>query len=496
MHDWFTRLRLGRDEWGSPVYLDEEQLHKSIYVLGRSGMGKSVLLANLAVQFHALGEGVLVVDTKDGRLAQEIAARYDGPDEDIIYVAPGLCFWEGRWHYWGLNVFERRDDMTIPRIISTAISLFERMGSLEAIMTQVEENLEYGIRLTACKKGSTLIDLEKVLTEPAWREDILTTCRVPPNVRDKWDKFDLAYKGPYNQAREMKSTMPRVHRLTLPLEIHNMISQEETTLKIGDWLDAGKLVVCNFGEDIEYPYSVDMGNLIVALTASDGLRRQHVVDEDKKHWRLIVDEFHQLASRQFADLIDLGRSRRVWPVMAHQNKEQLKNYQASNNQLLTSVAGAGVEITLNIGAEDRKYIRDVVGKERAELVEDIEQYQAIVDLPGSPRDSGYPVKVLLDDWWGERDEDRLKRRIDAQKPFTQSKRLIDEDNYKRYYPSPRNGTKNGNATADTEKEPSKPSGAQPEGDTTPAGADRTRDRDAAAARQGPFRHKRPGRDDV
>jgi len=495
------RLALGVDtEFFEPLELEEHQHHKSQYVLGLSGTGKSVLLGNMAVQYHRMGEGVLVIDTKDGLLCEEIAARYDS--EDVIYVAPGLCYWDGQPHYWGLNIFELkhadpdRKDLTFSDMIGTAMALFERMGSLESIMTQVEEHLEMGIRLAVCKKGSTLIDLDKILTDPAWRNAIIANCTVPPKLVEDWRNFDAAYRTANAQAREIKSTLPRVHRLTQPHEIQNMVSQYETTLKIGEWLDQGKMVLCNFGKNVPQLYNVDIGNLVMALAVSEGFRRRRVQEDGKRHWRFIIDEFHQLASRQFAELIDLGRSKRIWPVMAHQNREQLKNFREQNNQLSTSVTGAGVQILLSLGDEDRKHFRDVLSKDRSERIEALEQHQAVVSITGGPADSGFPMTVLLDNWWAERDEARLQRLIDAQKPFTQPKRLVEENNRKRYYPAPENGTKNGNATADTEKDPPEPSGTQSQGGDTPAGADRTRDRDAAAARQGPFRHKRPGRDDV
>lgn len=282
------RLALGVDtEFFEPLELEEHQHHKSQYVLGLSGTGKSVLLGNMAVQYHRMGEGVLVIDTKDGLLCEEIAARYDS--EDVIYVAPGLCYWDGQPHYWGLNIFELkhadpdRKDLTFSDMIGTAMALFERMGSLESIMTQVEEHLEMGIRLAVCKKGSTLIDLDKILTDPAWRRDIIANYTVPPKLVEDWRNFDAAYRTANAQAREIKSTLPRVHRLTQPHEIQNMVSQYETTLKIGEWLDQGKMVLCNFGKNVPQPYNVDIGNLVMALAVSEGFRRRRVQEDDKRH---------------------------------------------------------------------------------------------------------------------------------------------------------------------------------------------------------------------
>ncbi len=91
-------LTVGKDlKYHLPVRLRENQHRQAIYLLGQPGGGKSWTLANIALQCHAMGEGVLVIDTKEGDLARDIVARTTRP-EDTIYVSPGQCFWPTAKH--------------------------------------------------------------------------------------------------------------------------------------------------------------------------------------------------------------------------------------------------------------------------------------------------------------------------------------------------------------------------------------------------------------
>ena len=146
-------VRIG--EWGDgsyyPLELPPDIYQWPIYLLGEPGMGKSTLLANLALQLNTLGEGVVVIDHKDGQLSRDIVERAD-PNK-LVYVSPGQCFFDGHPHHWGLNILEvtKRDRLGFATTRANVMSMFVRMERADfAIMQQMRLYLD---RSTSVRHG-------------------------------------------------------------------------------------------------------------------------------------------------------------------------------------------------------------------------------------------------------------------------------------------------------------------------------------------------------
>ncbi len=492
------------------VVLSEGQHRKAMYLLGLSGTGKSTLMANLALAFHGMGDGVMVVDTKDGALTEELAARTPRP-EDTVYVAPGLCRWDGEWHYWGLNLLEydkedaARGVKVADRIATSVLDLYERMDQFDSgLMTQVGEHLEMSVRLAISRPGATLLDVRKVLTEPSYRDWLMKTYTTLPEVREHWERFSRLTAT--EQQRAVNSTVPRIHKLTVSPILNFMISQERTTLDLARWLDAGKLVLVDLGSGLEDMPRIGrtLGNLVMALATNVAFARENVEKEDKPHWRFLVDEFHRIAPEQFAELIDLIRSRRVWPVLAHQNKEQLKDGRSPKSQLLKSVSGVPVSFTFTVGDEDRHYFKIYKNEETSTALGSLADFTARMEVRGSPPDAGFPMTVELQPLVGERNEAQLQRLIDAQRPFTRPERELAAFNRRRYYEhqgetsrdtSRKHDTRRTRNVPQTQAHQAEPIPARPERPPAPDRDDRTGTRDSVPARPAPVRHRRSNPDD-
>jgi ribosome biogenesis GTPase A len=99
-------FNLGWGRSGFAIAIPDEAQYAPIYLLGLPNVGKSTLIESLALQAHAQGEGVLVIDTKDGKLTKNLAGKTLDEAKTIL-ISPGTCRFEGRNHYWGLNILAR-----------------------------------------------------------------------------------------------------------------------------------------------------------------------------------------------------------------------------------------------------------------------------------------------------------------------------------------------------------------------------------------------------
>ncbi len=216
MSDYDTWLRLG--EWPesyTPFLLPPETYRWPIYVLGLAGTGKSTLLANLALRLHQLGEGVLLIDTKDGELAESVAMRT--PPEHPIYIAPGQCYFDGIPHHWSMNVLEVKDRSRLgfSRVHSNVMSMFERMELADySIMTQLRYHLDMSIRLALYQRDATLLTVRRIMTERDYRLSLMADERISAEVREHFDRFDdNKQTTAYIRSQAVNSSIPRLKEL-------------------------------------------------------------------------------------------------------------------------------------------------------------------------------------------------------------------------------------------------------------------------------------------
>ncbi|MDP9369852.1 MAG: hypothetical protein M3Q03_16540 [Chloroflexota bacterium] len=511
-------LEVGKDlKYHLPKRLTPAQHQQAIYVLGKSGTGKSTLLGNLAVQFHAMGEGVLVIDIKDSKLTADIAARTPRP-EDTIYVAPGLCHWDGEKHFWSFNALDYAavgylpNDEAAEEIVGGTFGMFERMARANSeFMTRVARYLPLAVRVAIARPDATLLDVEAILSDREERTSRLKPPVTPQTIK-AWRKFERDNKTDKDQAAKLESTINRVAEFTDPPFLNFMVSQPRTTLKLEEWLDQGKLVLCNLAEGVHEHLREPLGNLVMAQAVNAAFRRQNAEVEGRRVWRYIVDEFDVLAPEQFSDLIDKARSFRVFPVMSHQHKGQLTKGRAKDSRIFEAASGAPVTLRFSIGEEDRRQLSFTRGQEEAERLSQQAKFTAELELDG-PRDSSNPMALELPNWWAERDEDQLKELIDRQRPDTRPRSELARENRRRYYKperleasqgQTRNDTSRSNdrrndrhnrQASKTQEHQTEPVSARPERPSETDRDDRAGSGDSHPPRPAPIRYRRSGPDD-
>lgn len=415
--------------WPDSLYevcLDD--YHHPIYVLGVPGMGKSVLLGNLALQLNQLGEGILLIDVKDGQLARDVAERAD--PARLQFVAPGLCNFDGRLHHWGLNVIElsNRDRLTLDVVIDNLMSMFERMDRADySIMTQLRLHLDMAVRLSLYAPEPTLLTVYDVLTVRDFRKFLYTKPLVNPTVAKHWIRFDdKSQITAFAQSTELRSTLARIEEMITPANLYYMVGQPITTMRIADWLNEGKLVVVDCASGMSNKNSELLGNLVLALAMHATFMRPY---KPTPNWRLICDEFDKLAGNNFADLITKARSYNVFPVMAHQNLDQLKRDRDKAQTLYNAASGVPIVFRLALTDEDRRTVKTLIGETEATAVHELNKYEARLfvrsGIPGL-LDSSRNATIRLQDWGTHPVPGQYEWAVESQRPFTTAESQLRE----------------------------------------------------------------------
>lgn len=367
------RIRFGIDEDGFDVDLPCALLRCPIHVMGVPGMGKSTLLARLALQCAGGGEGVLVIDIKDGALARDVARRAD-PDR-LVLVAPGRDD-----PPWGLNLLDGEPAL----VVDAVLDLFERTGKADlTFMTQVRQHLTMALWLALGTAGATLADVETILTDPLAWQRFLASPRLSERVRGFWTTFDTLTARAQHDA--VASTVVRLDELLVPELLGAMLRQSTTTLTLGSWLNEGRLVVCDLVTGVPPRLTTLLGNVIVAHLVTAALAR--AADPRNRYLRIIADEFDQLAAGPFVTAIDKLRAAHVMPVMAHQNLAQLPP------GLGNSLSGAPAHVFFRVSRQDYGVLSRMLGATRARALTELPRYTCALDL--AEDEDGDPAWLIV-----------------------------------------------------------------------------------------------------
>jgi len=389
--------------------------------------GKSVLLGHLAEQAVAQGEGVLVLDIKDGQLARDIAARTAHTDK-LVYVAPGLTFDQG--HTWGINVLEGPAAL----VVDNVLDVFERTGKLSDIMTQVKQHLTMGLWLAKSDSNATLQTVAGALTDTAVRRELMLAAnrddRLNDRVRAFWREYEskVVKTTGYNTSelqRTIASTIVRLDEFLVGDPVAALLNQPRSTLRLTEWLDAGKLIVCNLVDGVPPRQIKRLGNVLMAMLVNAALTRQ--TDPANRVWRLIADEFDQLAADSFVTSIDKLRAANIFGVMAHQNLSQVPR------ELAASLSGAPVKLYFRIAGTDIDTIGKRFGsmaearmlaklpKHQVRLYEEDPVEPAPIKgwwLPAVKNEEVLGITAATPDWWAPASATQLREQLETSLQWT------------------------------------------------------------------------------
>ena len=365
----------------------------SAWIVGQPGFGKSTFLGNLAESFADEGEGVLLLDIK-GDLAEQVAARTKYPDR-VVFLDPAAAAIEHRFYALNPLDFDRTNRLNFNRYANSLFETFVYIGEVAPeLMKTVRKVLTQAIRLALSRRGSTITDVFLFLHEQEHREKFLSAPGVPPMTLKYWvDEFPKAER---EQRFAVDSTDSRVRSILDDPFLSYMLNQPRSTLKLVDWLNAGKIVICNFDQGPLSPTTAKaMSNLILGYLAGEIVKRPPGQTTSK--WRLIVDEVHELATLPFAQMVTQMRTYNAFPIIASQSREQLRR----SDELLSAADQTSAQFELLLAEGDVASLRWTRTQEELTAARTREQFTARYRLTKGPKDTDLEGVLALRPWHRE-----------------------------------------------------------------------------------------------
>lgn len=319
----------------------------SVHIMGSSGEGKSELEIRLAEYTAGCGDGVLVIDPH-GDMAKQLVATTAHTDR-VIYCNPTMQL-KTRWVFNPLefdSAFKGRPEFSAysDHVAGSIIALFAHLGRSDPSFTLVINYLKGAVALALAEERPTLAHATLALYSDSYKDHLLTD-----KNKDFWSKlfwFDFEQWTDQAERSQLNSTKFRLIDLFKSTFLYNLIGHYKSSVRLADWLNAGKIVVWDLSglnEDIAEVYG---GLLVSRVIAEYRLRGAELVAEGEHSWRIIADEFHNFSPDPYEQLTTAGRKRGVFPVMAHQTMGQLWRYGRKGEgepALVSAVKGARIQV--------------------------------------------------------------------------------------------------------------------------------------------------------
>lgn len=320
---------------------------KHVYVIGKTGMGKSTLLENMAVQDIKNGEGMAFLDPH-GKTA-ELLLEYipENRRQDVVYFAPFDMDYP-----ISFNVLENVDHDKRHLVVSGLMSTFKKIWQ-DAWSARMEYILTNTLLALLEYPDATLLGVNRMLSDKEFRKQVVA-CVTDPSVKSFWVQ-EFANYTERMAAEAVPAIQNKIGQFTANALIRNMIGQPKSSFNIREMMDKSKIFIVNLSKGrIGESNANLLGGMIITKIYLAALSRADVSDNVIKklpNFYLFVDEFQSFANESFADILSEARKYKLNLTMAHQYIEQMEE------EVRAAVFGnVGTMIVFRVGAYDAEVL--------------------------------------------------------------------------------------------------------------------------------------------
>lgn len=336
-----TNFRNKRTKFG--IKKDDRRRH--MYIIGKTGMGKSTMMENMIIQDIINGEGVALVDPH-GDFAEKILDYVPNSRiNDVVYFNPADIDFP-----IAFNVMESVSQEHTHLVASGLIGVFKKLWA-DSWGPRLEYVLRNAILALLDYPGSTMLGVMRMLADKNYRSKVIEKIK-DPVVKAFWvDEFSR-----YSQQFQVEATAPiqnKVGQFLSTALIRNVVGQVKSTIDIREIMDNRKILIMNLskgriGEDA----SSLLGAMMITKIQLAAMSRIDTEEKNRKDFYLYVDEFQNFATDSFASILSEARKYRLNLIIGHQYIEQLEE------TVRAAVFGnVGSLVCFRVGSADGEFLK-------------------------------------------------------------------------------------------------------------------------------------------
>jgi type IV secretory pathway TraG/TraD family ATPase VirD4 len=315
-----------------------------MYVIGKTGTGKSTLFATLIKQDIAQGRGVALVDPHGDLVERALAWVPEERRDDLIYFdVPNVT------QPLGFNPLERVPPLKRPLAASGLLDVFKKIWA-DSWGPRLEYILRNALLALLDQPEATLADVLRLLDDAPYRRNAAMRCW-NPQVRNFWLKEFENYPKTF-RLEAIAPIQNKVGAFVTDPVLRGILVQPKSSFDLRQIIDEGKILLVNLakgriGEDT----AALLGALLVSRIGLAGLSRTDIPEDERRDFHVYLDEFQNFTTLSLANMLSELRKYRVNLMLAHQYLSQL------DEDVRDAILGnAGTIISFRLGVTDAEVL--------------------------------------------------------------------------------------------------------------------------------------------
>ncbi len=331
------------------IFMSMNDRRRHMYIIGKTGTGKSEFLKEMILQDIEAGHGVCAIDPH-GEFVEDILQLMP-PEraEDVIYFNPSDLD-----RPMGMNMMEADTEEQQHFVVSSIIGLMYKLYDPHRtgiIGPRFEHAIRNAMLTIMSKKGTTFIELVRVLTDTKFVEEMLPYVK-DPVVKRYWTD-QIAQTSDFHKSEVLDYIVSKFGRFVTNKTMRNIIGQPQSAFNFRKAMDEKKIILCNLSKGILGEEDAKfLGLILVPKVLTAAMSRQDVPMNDRHDFFLYVDEFQNYATEDFAVILAEARKYRLNLIVANQYIGQI------DEEIKNAVFGnVGTMVSFRIGVQDANFIQ-------------------------------------------------------------------------------------------------------------------------------------------
>lgn len=331
-----------------PVHIGINDRRRHIYVIGKTGTGKSEFLKEMILQDIREGHGVCFIDPHDA-IDKILPLIPPERAEDVIFFNPADSD-----RPMGLNMLEAKTEQQKHLIVSSIVGLMYKLydpHQTGIIGPRFEHAIRNAMLTVMAEEGNTFVEVMRALTDASFVQELLPKVQ-DPIIRRYWTD-QIAQTSDFHKSEVLDYIVSKFGRFVTNKLMRNIIGQSNSAFSFRKVMDEGKILLISLAKGaIGEENSSFLGLVLVPKILVAAMSRQDMPEDQRRDFFLYVDEFQNFATPDFATILSEARKYRLNLTVANQFigqvEEDVKNAVFGN---------VGTIISFRVGVQDANYLQ-------------------------------------------------------------------------------------------------------------------------------------------
>ena len=330
------------------VYIQKSDRQRHMYIIGKTGVGKSEFLKDMILQDIRNGEGLAFIDPHD---TIDLILPLIPPEraEDVILFDPS-----DTTRPMGFNMLEadteEQKHLMVAAIIGLMYKLFDPHQT-GIIGPRFEHAVRNAMLTVMAEKGNTIVEVMRALTDASFVQELLPKVN-DPIIRRYWTD-QIAQTSDFHKSEVLDYITSKFGRFVTNKMMRNIIGQSKSSFNFREIMDSKKILLISLAKGkIGEENSSFLGLILVPKILAAAMSRQDIPLEQRQDFYLYVDEFQNFATPDFAQILSEARKYRLNLTVANQFIGQME--EDIKNAIFGNV---GTIAAFRVGVTDANYLQ-------------------------------------------------------------------------------------------------------------------------------------------